>query len=205
MKSKIPLKQYADIYRIVSSVGDKFAHGAGVSCQFYNVTGAIILSEVLKVKARPVMGAAFVMLREEDNFILSYAEIDGNEISSSSEGFHCWVETDEYYIDFTAPEYDSQVKQNIPAKMFQKPKSSMATSPSALKKCGDFMFMSNDNLTNELLGRMLSRNDAKDLVYICSEWFKKNQKKAMSSFGIMDDRGEATTINLKRCAIESAW
>jgi len=58
MKFDITLKQYKLIYKIVASVGKELSHGAGRSCQFYNVNGASILENIFKVKAKPVMGVS---------------------------------------------------------------------------------------------------------------------------------------------------
>src|SRR5690554_6631852 len=110
MKFDITLKQYELIYKVVASVGKELSHGAGRSCQFYNVNGAFILESLFKVKAKPVMGAAFIRLSESGN-TLSFAGEENGNFYSSPEAFHCWVETENNLIDFTAPEYREALAQ----------------------------------------------------------------------------------------------
>ena len=69
MKFDVTLSQYERIYKIVASVGRELSHGEGKSCQFYNVTGALLLEKIYKVKARPVMGAAFIKLTESGDVL----------------------------------------------------------------------------------------------------------------------------------------
>lgn len=205
MNPKITLRQYQTIHRIVSSVGAVFSHGTGVSCQFYNVTGAHILSKALKIKARPVMGAAFIRLKVGQDGMLTFAEIDNSGYVSTPNGFHCWVETATHYIDFTAPEYSDALGHDVPQKMFQKQKSDIAESIDYLINPGDFLFIENESLTNHLLTKMGSSHASHDLATICADWYKKYQKKNIKSMSVIDDLGEVVSIYLKKCNLDSAW
>lgn len=207
MKRDITLKQYDLIFRIVSAVGEKFAHGATRSCQFYNVTGAYVLKEALKIDARPMMGAAFVKVNEEGD-VFSYAGKENGEFFSSPDAFHCWVETEQFFIDFTAPEYCMETHhaaESIPRKMFQKPKASMSRSPELLRDPGDFFFERNPELTAYLLQKMFSKAASGDLAQICLDWYKQSRKKIVPELGIMDDTGEKTIIKLRKSALSGAW
>lgn len=142
MKFDITLKQYEFIYKIVASVGKELSHGAGRSCQFYNVNGALILERVFKVKAKPVMGVAFIRLAENGN-TLSFAAEENGSFYSDPDAFHCWVETENNIIDFTAPEYREALclvglENNTQRNMFQKEKNSMSESPYEMMSVGDF-------------------------------------------------------------------
>lgn len=208
MKFDITLKQYEIIYRIVASVGEHFAHGAGYSCQFYNVLGAFVLEQMLKVEARPVMGVAFIKLSEEN--VLAFAGQEDRGIYSSPDAFHCWVETKNNYIDFTAPEYreaasDLPNGSSTPRKMFQKPKESMSTDPFDLEKPGDYFFSVNPALTNHLLGKMFSRSDSKDFAHICCDWFEKYKKGKIDSMTVMNDLGEMTPVKMKSSNLCDKW
>ena len=207
MKRDINLKQYELIFRIVSSVGEKFANGATRSCQFYNVTGAYILKEALKIDARPIMGAAFVKVSQEGP-VLAYAGKEDGKFFSSPDAFHCWVETEQFYIDFTAPEYCMETNyaaESIPRKMFQKSKASMSKSPGLLQNPGDFFFERHPELTSYLLQEMFSKVASGDLAQICSDWYKQSRKKIVPELGVMDDRGEKMIIKLKKAALHGAW
>lgn len=146
MKFDIILKQYELIYKIVASVGRELSHGAGKSCQFYNVNGAFLLENIFKVKAKPVMGAAFIRLTDSGD-TLSFAGEEEGHFYSSPDAFHCWVETENNIIDFTAPEYREALAQagsenKIKRYMLQKEKSSSSPSPHDMIKVGDFYFES---------------------------------------------------------------
>ncbi len=209
MNLEITLKQYEDIYRVVASIGHHFSHGAGRSCQFYNVYGAFILEKILEVDARPVMGAAFVRLNKNGDTV-SFAGQENGDFYSSQDAFHCWIETPNYFIDFTAPEYREAVhrkidKNTIPRQMFQKRKSTMSSDAYSMTKPGDYFFCVNKELTNHLLKKMFSTPDAQDFANICCDWYLKYKEKKIESISIMDDLGETTPISLKNSNLRSAW
>lgn len=208
MKFDITLKQYELIYKIVASVGKELSYGAGRSCQFYNVNGAFLLEKIFKVKASPVMGAAFIRLAKNGD-TLSFAGEEDGRFYSSPEAFHCWVETDNNIIDFTAPEYrealllagsDSRLKRL----MFQKEKASMSRGPHDMSNVGDFYFESSPELTHAFLTKMFEKAATQDLATICFEWCKKSKKK-LSGFDIINDLGEVTPIKPVNYSVSGAW
>jgi hypothetical protein len=208
MKFDITLKQYELIYKVVASVGKEFSHGAGRSCQFYNVNGALILEKIFKVKAKPVMGVAFVRLAENGN-TLSFAGKEEGNFYSSPEAFHCWVETENNIIDFTGPEYreahtqagsDNKIERN----MFQKEKRSMAESPYEMINVGDFYFESNPALTKDLLIKMYEDPATQDLAKICLKWCEESKKK-FSRLGVVNDLGEKISINPISYRVLGSW
>ena len=208
MKFDVTLSQYERIYKIVASVGRELSHGEGKSCQFYNVTGALLLEKIYKVKARPVMGAAFIKLTESGN-VLSFAKKKGRGLYSSVDAFHCWIETDKNFIDFTSPEYREALMQvgsdnMIQRKMLQKSKSSVSQSPYELHNIGDFYFEKNIDLTNQLLSSMLKIPVTQDLAEICLEWHKRSKKK-LEGFNIFNDLGEVITIAPVDRSLTGSW
>ncbi|WP_313316177.1 DUF2026 family protein [Stutzerimonas nitrititolerans] len=189
MKFDIILKQYELIYKIVASVGRELSHGAGKSCQFYNVNGAFLLENIFKVKAKPVMGAAFIRLTDSGD-TLSFAGEEEGHFYSSPDAFHCWVETENNIMDFTAPEYREALAQagsenKIKRYMLQKEKSSSSPSPHDMIKVGDFYFESNPVLTAHLLRNMFEKPAAQDLANICLEWCEKARKSFQTSKSLM--------------------
>jgi len=208
MKFDITLKQYELIYKIVASVGQELSHGAGKSCQFYNVNGALILENLFKVKAKPVMGAAFIRLTENGD-TLSYAGEEEGSFYSSPDAFHCWIETENNIIDFTAPEYREALtqagsKNPIKRNMLQKAKYLGCPSPHDMVNIGDFYFESNPALTAHLLQNIFAKPATQDLAKICIEWCKKSKKK-LSKFEIINDLGEITTITPINHSVVGAW
>lgn len=211
MKLELTLKQYNLIFRIISAVGENASYAPGVSCQFYNATGAYILKKALKIDARPVIGASFIKVDEFD-IVLACGVQEGDKFYSTPEGFHCWVETPSSYIDFTSPEYNDSAKNRairpispIPRKMFQKPKSSMCGDPNLLYKPGDFFFCENRALTEYLMQRFISNPLSGDLAEICLDWYKKSKKKLLREVTVMNELGETTQIKLKNSGVQSAW
>tara|TARA_R110002060_G_scaffold78202_1_gene90972 strand:+ start:5673 stop:6302 length:630 start_codon:yes stop_codon:yes gene_type:complete len=209
MKFDLSLEQYEIIYRVVSSLGSKFSHGAGSSCQFYNVNAAYLIKSIFNIEARPVMGAAFILLND-NKFILSFAEKDGDKFYSSPNGFHCWVETENSFIDFTAPEYSETAvckkhNQIIPKKMFQKNKHAMSTDPYSLNDVGDFYFCANESLTERLIYQIYSTPAYEDFADICFQWCKDILKNNTKTLPIMDDLGNETKINLISSNLVDAW
>lgn len=208
MKFDITLKQFELIYKVVASVGKELSHGTGRSCQFYNVTGAFILENLFKVKAKPVMGAAFVRLTDSGN-TLSFSGEEEGRFYSSPEAFHCWVETENNIIDFTAPEYREALIQagsdnGIRRNMFQKEKASMSANPHEMLNIGDYCFESNPALTHHLLTKMFESPATQDLAKICLEWCKRSKKK-LSEFDIVNDLGEITHLKPISHNISGSW
>lgn len=208
MKLDITPSQYELIYKVVASIGRELSHGAGRSCQFYNVNGAYILEQLYNIKARPLMGAAFVKLTNSGS-VLSFAGKEAEGFYSSSDAFHCWVETENNILDFTAPEYreagnQAGLKDAIKRSMFQKDKKSMAESPYDLVNAGDFYFEYNPALTHHLLSNMFSKPSTQDLANICLDWCKRSKKK-ISGFEIINDLGKIVTIKPVSNNIQGSW
>jgi hypothetical protein len=208
VKFDITLRQYELVYKILASIGKELAHGEGRSCQFYNVNGAIILEKLFKVKAKPVMGAAFIRLTNTGE-TLSFAAEENDSFYSSPDAFHCWVETENNIIDFTAPEYKETldmagVDGNIKRNMFQKDKKSMSNDPYTMINPGDFFFESNLALTNHLLTNMYEQPSTNDLSEICLKWCKES-KKELKGLTIMNDLGEIISIQPIKRKVTGSW
>jgi hypothetical protein len=207
MKPEITISQYNLIFQILSSVGELFAHGPSKSCQFYNVIGAMILKDAFKIDARPVMGAAFIRVNKQGE-VIAFAGDENGSFFSSPKAFHCWIETPNYYIDFTSPEYgelENKLVKSIPKKMFKKSKSLIADGPDLLFEPGDFFFSENAELTQYLLKKMFSRPDFGDLANICLDWYKKSKKKVVPEISVVNDLGELVSITLKSNGVQGAW
>lgn len=209
VKPAITIKQYEQIYRIVSSAAAHFSHGPGRSCQFYNVNAAYILTEKLKIRAWPMMGAAFIRLNDAGD-TMSFAGQEDGEFFSSPDAFHCWVETPDFILDFTAPEYKEACPEHIqnkgvPRLMFQRERVAMSASPESLLRPGDFFFSANIELTKSLLEKMLGSPACQDFFNICCDWYQKLSNKGIEESHIMNDLGEVTQVKLIKSRIISKW
>ncbi|MCK2120674.1 DUF2026 family protein [Pseudomonas aeruginosa] len=207
----ITLPEYNRIFQVVHSVSAALDDRPGASCLFYNTVGAFLLERSLGVQARPRMGAAFFRVDDATDTVLVFAERDetGGCVSTRN-GFHCWVETENHIIDFTAPVYRRYLADiggniQLPRKMFQKPKSSMASSCDFLVDEGDYYVESNPELTMELMSKGAGSAAVGDLAEACLQWFKRPPKKMRSTLPLMDDRGRLTEIKLTGLSVVGVW
>jgi hypothetical protein len=207
----ITLPEYERAFRIIHSVSRSLDDRPGASCLFYNTVGALLLEESLGIRALPVVGAAFFRLDDYLGTGLSFAKInDDGTCEGTEEHFHCWIETENHIIDFTAPVYreyleKAGVKVDIPRKMFQKQKLEMSPSQQELRRSGDYFVVPNRHLSAVSLKKAQQSPAVGDLARVCLEWFKRPPKSIPNSLVIMNDLGEKTNIQLTKLAIVGAW
>jgi len=210
-KLAITLPEYERIFKVVHSVSSKLDDRQGASCLFYNTIGALLVEKGLGVKARPVMGAAFFRVDDVTNTALSFAFLNDDETcGSSEEAFHCWVETQHFIIDFTAPVYrkylsGSPLGERLPRKMFQKRKNDMAASYRELRQEGHYYVRPNMEISRSLLSRGLEKPAFADLANVCMQWFVRPPKPIRNSFDIANDLGEVVHLELTPIQLSGAW
>lgn len=206
----IPLCDYERIFRVVHSVSKAAGNTPGKSCIFYNVAGAYLLETNYKIRAQPVMGAAFFYLHSPSSTVLSYGIANDSEVASSGDAFHCWVQAEDYVVDFTAPVYGEALRQvgfthKLQRKMFQRPFSKMADHPHAMSEEGDYFAYPSVELTNELMARFGTSQQAQDLVNVCAHWFKKPPKRIEEEFRTTDGKGIVEVMPLSKIRLSGAW
>lgn len=207
----ITLPEYNRIFQVIHSVSTALDDRPIASCLFYNTIGAYLLEASLGVSARPRMGAAFFRVDDATNTVLSFAERGKDGVCTGTRnGFHCWVETENHIIDFTAPVYcqyladiGSDIK--LPRKMFQKAKKDMALSYNSLIVEGDYYVEPSPELTLELMSKGAGNAVVGDLAKACQQWFKRPPKKIRSTLPLMSDRGELTEIKLTGISVVGVW
>lgn len=205
----IKLLEYERLFQVIHSVSEKIDDRAGASCLFYNTIGAFLIESILKIPARPVMGSAFVLVDDPSDTVLSFSNVnEDGTFSSNNDAFHCWVETQEHVIDFTAPVYQKYFDKmgktmTVPGKMFQKRKIDMSPSYQGFSKEGDYFMEGNESLTRDLLSRQSPT--ISDLANICLLWYKSPPKKIDKSMTIQNDLGEIININLTSMRVYGAW
>lgn len=208
-KIAIKLLEYERMFRVIHSVSEELDDRAGVNCMLYNTIGAFLIESTLKIKAKPVMGAAFVLVNNASDTILSFSKVsEGGEVTSDEDNFHCWVETQDHIIDFTAPVYQKYFDKMgspiaVPNKMFQKRKSDMLSSYKTFSEDGDYFVQGNRNITKTLLSRQSPALG--DLADICLHWYKSPPRKMNESMTITNDLGEVSNISLTPVRVSGAW
>ena len=216
-KDALPIspQNYARIFLVLHSVLKSIDKSVKPSCLFYNTVGAFLLEHFFKIKAVPMMGGAFMMLDEYEPagpLLLVFADVDGQESNVSGEkgNFHCWVETENHVLDFTAPVYqeylESSGRENIvPRKMFQKKKSLMANSHHDVCSNGDYFFQRNSVMTMQYLLDPPQKKQIGDLVNICAQWFRPYPMEMEGSITISDNFGEITSIEKTNLKVLGVW
>ena len=210
-KLSITLPEYERIFRVIHSVSRSFDDRPGASCLFYNTVGALMLEKALKVRARPVMGAAFFRVDDPTATVLSFAAMsDDGSCTSNEDAFHCWVETESHIIDFTAPAYREYLekigqRQQLPRKMFQRKKFDMAESHHHLRREGDYFVQANAELTRRSLEKSLQSHAVGDFANICLQWFVRPPKSIKDSLSVMNDLHEVVQVRLTPLSVSGAW
>ncbi|NOT88630.1 MAG: DUF2026 family protein [Lysobacter sp.] len=211
----IRIKDYERIHDIAHAVLKGQQSIPHKSCLFFSMAGAYILSTRLKIEARPVAGAAFYCVSKstDKSDILSFAKVKKDDgtmaVDSDEDSFHCWVESEDWIIDFTAPLFNFSAQEAgfespVPRRMFQKKKVEMNDSPN-LERAGDFFLLPNQHLTNELLEKNLIRNDVRDLLDICSQWFMPADRKMRQELKIGSSDGKITQMRIVPASLNSKW
>jgi Protein of unknown function (DUF2026) len=206
----LTLVDYQRIFQVAHGIIGKLGKNKAKSCVFFSMVGAFILQKYHGCSARPVAGSAYYKLDESD-IVLAVADPGKKFESSSLEGgFHCWVETNGWCVDFTAPLFpemmlDAGSTSKYDRKMFQKPITSMAVSPYSLEHPGDYFLDVDATLTRELLRLNADRDDVGDLINIALAWYRKSPKTIAREMSIMNDLGEVTRLSLDAPAIVGVW
>ena len=206
-KLQLTLPEYGRIYEVIYSVLEGRAN-TPFACMFFDAAGALILNKHYKIPARAVAGA-FLLCTDSTPSILSIAKNEGGIVSSDSDGFHMWVQTETHVIDLIAPIFNESVRAKghsgtVPRKMFQKSLSEEAESIAHMHSPGDFYTMPNSELTAELINSLLDRPTNVDLLNAVDRWFKKYPKK-LGDLSLLNDLGEVHKLTLRAPRISGAW
>ncbi|MDO9233593.1 MAG: DUF2026 family protein [Methylotenera sp.] len=137
---------------------------------------------------------------------LAFADSNFEECNSHNDAFHCWVETPNFYIDFTAPVYgDYPNSFSAPRFMFQKQRDRMSPSHLELDRTGDFYLAANQGLTTDRLNAGIQTTKFKDFARIANEWARKSKKKLLKEMQIQADDGEVIKLKASPITLTGAW
>ncbi len=207
---KIKMQDYERIYKTINAIILNENANPTVVCTFFSFYGSYILANHYKIQAQPVAGLCLYHLGGNNN-ILTFGELDGERLVSTTQGFHCWVLADGWLIDFMAPNFPKLLKNaghkfTCNPKMMQKPISLMAHSVNDLKSEGDFFFEVNQELTKERAQYLSSSLAYADIADICIQWYRKPPRKMLQQIQITDEKGNQNSVSLsERPVIVGAW
>lgn len=206
-KLQLTLPEYNRIYEVIYSVLEGRAN-TPFACTFFATAGALILNKHYKIPARAVAGA-FLLCTDPAPSVISIAKNENGMVASDRDGFHMWVQTETYVIDFMAPIFRESVggkgySISVPRRMFQRPLSTEAESIDKLHVPGDYFTIPNIELTDELVDSLLDRDGSVDLLKTVDRWFKKYPKK-LDDMSLLNDLGEVHRLTLRAPRISGAW
>lgn len=210
--SNRPLIALADFERIFRTIHGVLLNEKGDlarACLFFGVIAASILRTRYRLEAAVVCGFAAYKVDEKDDVLVLGTQKDGF-IESESNGFHCWVQCNNWVLDFTSPLFQEMfalcgLEKKCGRRMFQKPESEMCESLSELSKPGHFLYGGNQELTNQLVDGFFSRQAYKDILNICLQWYKPMPKRMQEVIGVGDSKGNIMQTRLSPIQLTGAW
>jgi len=202
----IKLRDYERVFQIISAVVESEEGNPAHACIHYSLFGANILTDHFKIDAKVRCGMAIYHLGDEHQ-VLCFGEETPSGVTSTNEGFHCWVEADGWLIDFMAPEFGALKKTVFTARprMFQKRVSDMAEHPNDMTRAGEFFLTHSPDISQEILTPIVDHLGIQDLANLCSQWFKKTPRKIRTSVATADQNGKIRPVTLKPVKIISNW
>lgn len=207
IKPAISFVEYEKIFRILHAVEGYVGRGSRPDCQFYNIIGSHILSNVYKIAASPIAGAALIKVSNDNNHILGFADTESEFIRSDSGHFHCWIETPSHYIDFISPFYNDYPGAPISEKylMFQKPIESMNESPDTFSKAGDFFFLEDPELTSMQIPKYSQSDTFKDAMSLANTWAEGSKAKLKKKTWLMTEDGVTVELPISKIELKGSW
>lgn len=202
----IKLSDYKRIFQIVSAVIESEDGGHAHACTLYSLFGAHILADHFGVDAKVRCGLATYNLGDDDQ-VLCFGVNTSSGLTSTKEGFHCWVEANGWVLDFMAPEFVALKKTEFTAspRMFQKRLSDMVEHPNDMTRAGDFFLAHNPDLSESVMMPIVERLGIQDLANFCSQWFKKTPRKILTSVATEDQNGKRRPVTLKEVSLRPDW
>ncbi|MGQ0511530.1 MAG: DUF2026 family protein [Betaproteobacteria bacterium] len=207
----LPLQEFALIARTIHSVlaPEKADHTK--ACLHYGITGALILDYHYGIKARPIVGAAIYCIGVSDKpDVLAFMVPGAPTVASTAEHFHCWLETEDWLLDFTAPYFPETIEamglqRACPRRAFQKRVTEQASSVENIRSPGDCLHVPNAELTKDLLLRFANVRAQSDLVQIAVDWFRRPPEVMQSNLTLANAKGSKHAVPLLGLKLSESW
>lgn len=208
-KPIIPFADYSRIFRVIYSVLEGRAH-THRACIFFAVAGAMLLRHHYKVKALPVAGAAAYMVDDKTSLVATFGKIEDDMLVATPNAFHCWVQCDDYAIDFMAPVFRENlqaagISHATPRKMFQRPLAAMASTADELTGDGAFSLFPDRESTQAMVQNFEATASSGDLAKICTHWYRRPPKRIAETMDIANDLEKVIRLKLHGPEISGVW
>lgn len=205
----LPLADYERITQTIKAVLDSEDADTAHSCQFFALIGSAILFAHYRVPARPIFGAAFILLNEASRDILTYGKLEGDIAGSDPDHYHAWIETGDHVIDFMAPLYGDATRtkgyiKDVPSWMLQRPKSTLAGHHYDLKRRGDCHFLANPTLSQYMVQSFLKEPMYRDLLEITTRWYRKPPE-SMIPIQTVSSTDKVRLVSLAQMSVTGVW
>ena len=205
----IPLPDFERIFRTIHGVLLNEKGDLARACLFFGVIGASILRIHYKLEPIVVCGFAAYRVDEKNDVLVLGTQKDGI-LTFENNGFHSWVQCNDWLLDFTSPLFQEMftscgIQKTCERKMFQKRESEMSEALSELRNPGQFLYGGNQDLTNRLVDGFFSRQAYEDILNICLKWYRPTPKKMQEVIGVGDSKGQVKQTRLSPILLKGAW
>lgn len=212
MRDCLPISSlnYERIFRIIHGILLSEISNPLGSCLYFGILGSEILRQHHGLNAKPVIGSAAYRMHEKDSDVLVFAENDSSGIRSSESGFHCWVEAEDYIIDFQAPIFKEILARSRPVNTLERKAMQMridTSSPSldSFALTGTHWHEKNLELTTSLLNNFYSKLANLDFIEISKQWYKMSPKDISRTLQIGDQNGRIKSVALSPLRVNGSW
>ena len=180
------------------------------SCLFFAITGSEILKVHYGLNANPIAGRAVYNLDKFNEVVLAFTDEINSNTPIQDNPFHCWIEAEGWFIDFTSPLFPEMlsfgnIAHKCRRKMFQKPLHEASGTIFELNTTGSFYFNPDPFLCTELIGGCTSDQYFVDLQQICVGWYKRPPHKMIETIRISNGRGNVKPATRTPITIEGIW
>lgn len=204
----MPLSEYNRIHQVAHGVLRDVGRPEK-ACKFFACFGAMVLTKHYKIPARAVAGG-FALCINDTPEVAFFGQIDHGRISTSSEGFHMWVQTETHVIDFMAPIFpeafaDGAWGVKIPRRMFQRRLLTESESLDGLTTIGAFYTLPDPYLTEDMVDDFFNQPANIDLLNVGNAWYGGRTRKQPLAMAMQDNLGEVFQLQLPSTTAMGSW
>lgn len=201
----ITIEDYSRIFNTVHAIVTVAGENINHSCLYFSILGCLVLQENYRIAAQVGVGLAAYRLAQDVPILLRGQQTEQG-LLSSEDHFHAWVETEDWYIDFSAPLIPDICREMmIPGthkrKMFLKQKCQMAGSSEDMQREGAFLFKRNDELRDDMIKDFCADKGRHNMARLCCDWYERPPKQ-MYEVAVHESIGRVPYVTHE---LDGAW